>query len=361
MTPLRQILSSILFTSIGLLSTIVEATEVCEFSAFPVPILFYTPETDVGLGVGYPTSFKSGDRCAERRVNLLIPALIYTSKQQSVGRIFSKQFFNEEKYLIDFVGAFNRYPDKYYGIGDRTAIQDEEVFTEVYASVAADLYRRIVDNGYLGVGLSRDVFRIEDIEGSRTLSSGAVVGGDSGAIAGVGAKVLFNDRNNEFQATRGLIFEGGVVKFDESFGSDFNYLQNRARLRTYLPTTPGQVVALDFLWEEAIGSVPFRKLAQLGGQNFLRGYFLGRYRNNVVVGAQAELRQELSDRWSVVGFAGTAKVASNASSLPRARLISSAGSGLRYVLDLQSRINIRLDLAGGGDSRAVYFGVGEAF
>ena len=63
----------------------------------------------------------------------------------------------------------------------------------------------------------------------------------------------------------------------------------------------------------------------------------------------------------MVGFAGTAKVASNASSLPRARLISSAGSGLRYVLDLQSRINIRLDLAGGGDSRAVYFGVGEAF
>lgn len=361
MTRLPLLVVLFLVGLLSFLPGLASGNEVCEFSSYPVPVVFYTPETDVGLGVGVPTAFKMGSSCTARKVNLLIPAVIYTSKRQSIGRVFSKQFFSEEAYFTDLTAAFNHYPDKYYGNGDGTDLADEEVFTERYSAISADGYRRLWDSAYLGIGAVRDVFRIEDIEPGRSLASGAVTGGDGGAVVGVGLKGLYNTRDNEFQPRQGVIVEGGALRFAKAYGGDFDYLHKRGRVRWYEPIGTGRTLAFDLQWEDNQGEVPFRKLAQLGGQYFVRGFFLGRYRDHTLAGGQLEFRHDLTERWSLVEFAGAGKVAAAVGALGGARLIGSGGVGVRYVLDLNSRINLRLDFSGGGDSKALYFGVGDAF
>lgn len=335
--------------------------EFCKFSAYPVPVVFYTPETDLGLGVGYPMSYKSGSPCEDRRVNLLVPAAIYTSKQQTIGRLFSKQYFDQENYFSDLSLSYNHYPDRFYGIGDATELENEEIFTERYAAVMLDFYRRVYGFLYFGVGLGRDVFSIENIEGSHSLEMGQVFGSGTGIISGASVKALYNSRDNEFQPRIGSIIELGLTRNGGTYGGDFNFVQRKARARSYFPMSSRIIAAVDIQAETNQGEVPFRKLAQIGGQYFIRGYFLGRYRDRSMVGAQFETRVDLDERWSWVQFVGVGKVAPQPEDIGVARGIASGGTGVRYLLDLESRINLRLDFAAGGDSRAIYFGAGEAF
>ena len=338
-----------------------EVRDPCRASMYPVPVVFYTPETELGVGVGVPSSRPDPTDCINRKPDLLVPALIYTQRRQVIARVFAKQFFDDENFFIDAIGAFNRYPDKFYGTGDGTALEDEELFTEKYASFSGDFYRRIAKDTYVGPALIRDEYQIVDTKADAMLASGAYDGSDTGTISGSGLRFLHNSRDNEFQPRRGAIGELGALSFQPSIGSDFNYRMYHARWRSYSPLGPTDILAFEAVLDANVGEIPFRKLAQLGGQYLMRGFFLGRYRDKALAASQVEWRHDVTDAWSVVGFFGSGKVAPAANELNQGRAITSAGFGGRYVLDPQSRINLRLDIAAGGDSRGIYFGAGEAF
>ncbi|HSM04174.1 MAG TPA: hypothetical protein VK858_06120 [Longimicrobiales bacterium] len=76
---------------------------------------------------------------------------------------------------------------------------------------------------------------------------------------------------------------------------------------------------------------------------------------------EAELRWDLTRRWSVVGFGGAGWTDSEAAGEDRARAVGVGGAGFRYLLARAFGVRAGADLAWGPDGGAFYLTVGSAF
>ena len=120
------------------------------------------------------------------------------------------------------------------------------------------------------------------------------------------------------------------------------------------------ILATRFRADISAGEVPFQG-QHVVGQDDIRGYTSGKYRDNQVYALQAEYRWRFSKRFGAVGFFGMATATENLESLAENKLLPGGGIGIRYLMLSEERINIGLDLAFGKEDWGLYFRIGEAF
>ena len=108
------------------------------------------------------------------------------------------------------------------------------------------------------------------------------------------------------------------------------------------------------------GDVPFQG-KNVVGQDDLRGYSSGRYRNDQIYALQAEYRWRFYKRLGMVGFAGVATAVEKAGDIFNTGLLPGAGVGLRYLMIPEERINVGIDIAKGKGDWGLYFRIGESF
>ncbi len=122
---------------------------------------------------------------------------------------------------------------------------------------------------------------------------------------------------------------------------------------------------MQLLGQFNIGAAPFNQLAMLGGESIMRGYYLGRYRDNNQLafrqGRMLPLPLSFTKRFGATVFAGTGTVFNHINSLDASNFVWSAGAGLRYLLFPKKDIYTRLDLAFTREGTGVYIFIGEAF
>jgi outer membrane translocation and assembly module TamA len=99
----------------------------------------------------------------------------------------------------------------------------------------------------------------------------------------------------------------------------------------------------------------------LGGQSLLRGFFLGRFRDNVLQAIQTEYRHIVSDKVGVNLFLSEGSVGENLQQVFENTWHLSGGIGLRYIIVKESNLGLRLDIARTSEETSIYFGAGEAF
>jgi hypothetical protein len=115
-----------------------------------------------------------------------------------------------------------------------------------------------------------------------------------------------------------------------------------------------------------IGNAPFNQLAMLGGENIMRGYYLGRYRDNNQLSLQAEYRMlplpwSFTRRWGAAFFAGTGSVFPEVKNIQLGNFVWAAGAGLRFLLFPRKDIYTRFDVAFTREGTGIYLFIGEAF
>jgi hypothetical protein len=98
----------------------------------------------------------------------------------------------------------------------------------------------------------------------------------------------------------------------------------------------------------------------------MRGYYLGRFRDENQLATQVEYRflplpLGFSKRLGAAVFAGTGTVFSKTKYLSFDDLIWSAGAGIRFLLFPKKDIFTRLDIAFTGEGTGLYIFIGEAF
>ena len=126
--------------------------------------------------------------------------------------------------------------------------------------------------------------------------------------------------------------------------------------------SPDHVLAANFYLDAAAGETPFYKLPALGGSSRMRGYFEGRYRDNVFSMLQLEYRQYFWWKFGFVVFAGVGDVANDVTKFKLNDFKLSFGAGLRFLFNKEEKINLRVDLGFGNDGNSgIYFGIEEAF
>ena len=328
----------------------------------PIPAIFFTPETSWGGGLGVVHAYRNDEDPPDVRESQVVPVFIYTAHQQSIGLLFARNYFDKGNYLSDARLRYSNYPDKFYGIGNRTKLQDEEPFTEEMGRLHWEFERRLAPYLYAGPVFHTDNFVIKDVDPPQSLASGTIPGSKRGKLNGWGAKIEYNYRDNFFRPRTGGRYELSWLRFDDQFGSTYEFTQTNIRLRNYRPIAGrNHILALEASYEGNNGNPPFRNLAMLGGQFRLRGHFMGRYRDKQLLASQLGYRYYHDDWWGGVVFIGNGAVQEYFSEFEWEDFHYTGGVGLRYLIVKKTQVGFRLDYAQGVDDKAVYFGVGEAF
>jgi len=110
----------------------------------------------------------------------------------------------------------------------------------------------------------------------------------------------------------------------------------------------------------AAGDVPFQG-QNVVGQDDIRGYSSGKYRDNQIYAIQAEYRWRFYKKLGMVGFLGFATAVENISELSNSELLPGLGVGFRYMVLAKERVNVGIDVAVGKDDWGMYFRIGESF
>ena len=325
---------------------------------YPLPILFYTPET--GIAGGAAAMYLMRDSAAGRPSNIL-GDVIYTEQKQIILELNGDIYFQNDSYRLLSSVVFQRYPNKFFGIGNFTALSNEETYTPESFNVRAVLYCEVASKYSIGPLIRYASESMRNVDPSGLLAPGTIVGSRGGTSSGLGIVANWDSRDNTFAAASGSFYQVTGLFYSRSFGSNYDYTDVLLDARNYFEIIPTQVLAVQAAAEFMGGAVPFQNLVRFGGQDLIRGYYYGRYRDKNGIALQAEYRVPVWWRFGIVGFAGAAQVADKTSHFAIPRFWFAGGLGLRFYWNPQERINLRLDYGIGNNSSGTYITVTEAF
>jgi outer membrane protein assembly factor BamA len=189
-----------------------------------------------------------------------------------------------------------------------------------------------------------------------------VPGRDGYHISGFGGSFTYDTRNNAFSPDQGEMLQFYFNRFAHYFGSDYDYTNFVLDLRKFIMIYRHEVLAIQAYGFFNAGETPLRSLALLGGANFMRGYYQGRYRDKNLGIVQSEYRIPLFWRFGATVFGDLGNVAPNLAGINFQGIKYSYGGGIRFALNPTEKLNLRLDYGiGEGKSNGFYFQLGEAF
>jgi len=328
-----------------------------------LPVAFYTPETKIAGGVAGILTFHRADEDVDSRPSYLSLYAVYTQMNQFTTKWEPTVYLGSENFLITGKLGVEKYPDRFWGIGNDTPDAAEEKYTPRTTSLEFSLQRRLLPGKNLYGGL---VFLFENSRIDRTVSGGALagrsIGGSAGGLTtGVGFIVNWDNRDNMFFPTRGEYFQVTAGFNRKAFGGDFDYTTLKVNLRRYFPVFGRHVLAVQGVVQTAFGAPPFYKYPSLGGDSMMRGYYSGRYRDKLLTAVQVEYRLPVFGRIGLAGFAGLGQVAPGLGELRWGGFKPSLGLGLRFKVVPEEGTNIRIDFAFGKNTTGLYITANEAF
>jgi hypothetical protein len=323
-----------------------------------LPNVFTTPETGFagGLAVAYFPNGGEGDR-----PSMILASLVVTQKRQITAQLLPELYLREGSLWLKDEIRSAKYPDVFYGIGNTAPKSAQEDFTSRYVDVDALTRLEVRDGFWVGLDLR---FRSEDVtkvEAGGLLAAGGIPGDGGATVLGAGPVFTLDTRDRVLQPRRGTFGEVKWTGFRSLSGLDGGFGAGSADLRHYLPVGERSVLALQGKGQLTSGTAPFTLLPKLGGNQLMRGYREGRFRDDVLAVLQAELRFPLVWRFGGAVFGGVGEVAAGVDAFPGfGDWERAAGLGLRFRLN-EAGATIRVDWARGREGSGLYVGFGEAF
>jgi hypothetical protein len=338
-----------------------DSSRIQPIGLYPIPILFYTPETGIAGGAAalYLYRDPSADR-ASRPTNFT-GDVIYSQKEQLIVELNGDMYFGNGAYRLLTNTSFKKFPNKFFGIGNSNSSNAEESYTPrsffIKAVFSKNLYSRI--NG--GPILRFETTSILATSPAGLLAPGTIAGSSGGFVSGLGLVVNWDSRDNTFASYSGSFYQLTTLFYRRAFGSTFSYDDVQLDARNFFEVLPSQVLAIQGAAEIISGTAPFQNLARFGGASLLRGYFEGQYRDNTSIALQAEYRIPLWWRIGAVAFAGIGQVAEKVIRWRTGEFKLAAGAGIRLVLNTEDRVALRIDVGYGENSTGLYITATEAF
>src|SRR4051812_29527064 len=177
--------------------------------------------------------------------------------------------------------------------------------------------------------------------------------------SGLGAVLAYDSLDQPFSATRGFRAEVTYSQQAEALGGDFDYGRLNYFGITYVPL--GDKFVLGLRVDGGLitdGDAPFYDLPSLS----IRGIPRGRYVDNAALLTEAELRYDVTERWSLIGFAGAGRVADTFGDLGSAETHTAVGTGFRYLIARQYGMRLGVDVGYGDDGDwSVYVTMGTGW
>jgi len=328
-----------------------------------LPIIYYTPETKTAFGLGGFFTYRFGLFFKQARPSTFYLAGIYTQMKQFVFQLKPEIYLKNNSVFLTGNFLAQHFPNNFWGVGSNTNESAKENYTPQSYFFEVGYQKKIFTRIpiYVGVRYHVESVRILEKEPGKLLDQHLVPGSDGGFLSGPGIIISYDDRDNIFYPLKGYYLQTYCFWNNKVFGSDFNFFNYNFDLRNYIQIVDGQVLALQTIVDLNSGYVPFYRLATIGGDTILRGYYSGRYRDKDAIAFQAEYRFPLWWRFGAVVFGALGNVADRFDHFTWDTLRYAAGFGLRFKIISREKANIRLDFAFGPHTTGIYIKAGEAF
>lgn len=307
-----------------------------------IPALFSTPETGLGGGGAF---VYLGPSIKTRRDFALVGATI-TERKQFLAAGLIEIFDPQEYFSIETHFTLTRYPDFFYGVGNSTRDEDKDLYTMrtreigVALKVAPESFQR----HQIGFGLHQEITDFDEFTATGILTKRNYPGKHGGVTRDLTLSWQYQKNDEDFSPHDGIRISWDLYRSTKALGSEFENIRFWSNNALFIPLTNRSTLALQLYGEFTNGEIPWYQLAQTGGTNLLRGYFRGKYRDKQLLATQAEIRRHLFSRVGVVAFAAVGQVAPKPHELLSGAPLAAWGTGLRYRLTKNQRINARLDL-----------------
>jgi hypothetical protein len=334
------------------------------FKIIPVPIVSYSTETGSVFGLAKYNVFDlvKGDTISTP--TSLSELISFSTEGQFKVVVASNMYVKQDKINLKGGIEYVQFPEYILGVGNDVSRDDvEQIKTTRFAFSNAFLLGVNKSNTlYAGVFQQYENYLKVEKDSNSYLVISQDPGVDGGGSSGVGIGLIFDTRDNRYNAREGMYFATSFLGFSNTFGSDFNYNSTSFDIRKYFNPWKNHVIAFQAFSQSNIGTVPFYSLANLGGSERMRGYYEGAIRDKVIIDAQVEYRIHVWSVFGLVAFASVGRVAETYKAMSLDGLWYAAGFGLRILVDSGSDINLRLD-AGFGQQGSTTFALGfsEAF
>jgi len=327
-----------------------------------IPVVFYSPETELAFGAGGQMFFRTKGSSQDTRLSNIFVSAVYTLRKQLFIDLKPQIYFNNESYYLDGALKFKDNNYRFWGIGNETPEEAEEDYQETVVEARVAFLKRL--EPFFNFGLQYSFYfhdMIETEEDGQLRNDTTIVGADGTTLSGLGIRFNMDTRDNTFSPFKGFYFQIESTAYSRSLGSSTSFNEYILDGRNYFSLGKHSIIAVQAYLKLTYGNVPFQRAARLGGGERGRGYFEGRFIDNHMYSLQGEYRLKLSNRWKLAGFVLLTEVAerpSNFFGLPKLGF----GGGIRWQPLKGNESSLRLDI-GFNDNRdvGIYFGINEAF
>lgn len=332
-----------------------------------LPAIGYAQETGLEFGLAGVYNFYVNKSDTTIRTSNITFIGTFTTERQTNLKLESDIWTTGNRYHYISELRFRNFPFNFYGLGNETAAQDEDVVLMQLMRVRLEGERELAMSYYAGLNIAYERYAFSDKESGGIFESMQPDGQDGGHHLLLGLSQLYDTRNRNTYTTKGY-YARAKYAYSPGFGGGSNFRGSLVDvdLRTFFPLTGKLTLGLNTHYKTTFGNrAPFYVYPELGGDMMMRGYYKGRYRDRSLLAAQAELRYRFHPRLGVAGFTGTGSTYHDG--LSNARFVPSFGGGIRYFFDLEHQSSIRLEYGMGekrpGEKRqgGFYLALSEAF
>ena len=331
-----------------------------------IPGVFYTPETSLAVALAFIAVWRDLDE-PERPVDSAQLAAVYTLRQQIIAFARAQVFVGDAaQWRIEPRLVASIYPNRFYELGDRSAVDDFEDFNSRTILLGSNALRNVWSDLWIGPVAEMRLFQFTEVEEGGALDRGEVVGAEDHVQLPVGVTLLWDSRDHLQAPSAGWLtnLSGDVSR---EFGDQgYNYYRLRLDSRTYQSLPWDHVVALRGQIYHTGGDVPFNAMPFLGGsgggsRGGLRGIFATRFTARNVWFGVAEYRAPIVWRLGAVAFISAGQARDDIRDFGPERIRVAGGGGIRFSILKRDRINLRLDYGVGPGEQQFYFNIREAF
>lgn len=327
------------------------------------PTIAYSPETSVEVGISALLVYRA-KQDTNNRLSEVSSFSFLTLEKQYGGFIDHAIYTDKNRFFLLGLIKFQNFPLSYYGIGPNTA-------SEVQASIAATEFRfrerllyKLIPSLYTGPEIDFELMRNVTFDLENTDDFQFPLGRDGFTDLSLGWGLVYDNRHNVLNVRDGLFAELAWLSSQEAWGSTYSFNSWFTDFRYHKSVGKKNVLGFNLYSQFTGGAVPFNQLALMGGERLMRGYYLGRYRDNQMIAGQTEFRLlplPFSKRWGASVFAGIGQVAPTISDFSTNRLQWAVGLGPRFLIFPKKDVFTRFDVAFTEEGSGFYFFIGEAF
>jgi hypothetical protein len=346
-------------------NSIIKDTTAAEKATFTVyPTFASSPETKLELGLSAMKLFYAKGDTMNRLSEL--QAFTFVTLKAQYGIKFENAIYgDQDKWFFLGETKIQKFPLSYFGIGPETHGKNPALVDAFQVSINQRILKKIAKNYFIGPDVEYQLLSGVDFRQPAEGTPYTIPRGGNGTQnLGLGLSFVYDSRHNVLNVRKGLFGEISYLGYNKNFISDYSFGTLNLEMRSFHPIKRNHVLAWQVKGQFMNGDVPFQQMALLGGEKLMRGYYLGRFRDNNVIAAQAEYRIlpfRFSKRLGAAVFASAGAVAPSVGEFHFRNVQVAGGLGLRYLLFPKKDIYLRFDVGFTREGMNLYVANGEAF